>query len=171
MKSMDKPKPAESLDIADLQLHPVWMFVGSDVAGETVVRPVKRLPVANVSGKLIGTKVRLANEKEVWALLGNLKPNNPRMTEHFLTISIYRDNRWFHLGRYFDVDYEARGPLALAEFLALRIDDVFPIAYDVRRLAKGDPAALAATIWKEPRERLTRDELMDLSFAELSRER
>jgi hypothetical protein len=149
----------ESLAASDLQTHPVWQLEDGGVH----VKPVKRWPVESLLGKLVGTRVRLANGSEVWAILGNLSPRNPRSTQHFLTASIERDGKWFALARYHDFDAAARGPEALASFLGLAVADVFPISYDVRRYAKGDPAALAGTIEREPRERLNRAEIIALA--------
>lgn len=159
----DKAKPADALTVADLQAHPVWQFTSSDEPDETYVRPLKRVP-ANLDGKLIGTEVMLANGQKVWAIFGNVHPTKPRRTEHFLTISLERGGEWFHLARYHDVDAKSRGPKALAAFLSLPIDDVFPIAYDLRQYGKGDPAALCGQIHKKPRERLSQSKLMGLIF-------
>jgi hypothetical protein len=108
---------------------------------------------------LVGAKVRLGNGLEVWGLFGNFDVTNPRATHHFLDISIERSGKWFHLARYFDVDFAARGPEALARYLGLGVDDVFPITVDVRRYVRGDSAALTAIVPKEPQERLTRAEI------------
>ena len=53
-------KPVESLTVADLELAPVWQYTNRDGADETMVRAVKKIPVADVSGKLIGTQVQVA---------------------------------------------------------------------------------------------------------------
>jgi hypothetical protein len=156
-------KRVDALSSADLELNPVWQYVNRDEAGEILVRPVKQVPVSSVSGKLIGTRVRLANGTEPWALIGNVSDNNPRMTEHFVTMSIERDGKWFHLARYHDMDYAERGPNALAQFLGLSVDDLFPITFDLRRYAKGDDAALTGTVRKEPREKLSRAELIGMA--------
>jgi hypothetical protein len=92
------------------------------------------------------------------ALIGNYNVTNPRDTQHFLTLSIERGGEWFHLARYHDVDFTDRGPEALARFLGLHVDDVFPISVDVRRYVRGDPKALIAIVLKEPQERLTEEE-------------
>lgn len=122
-----------------------------------------RLPVATLVGKLVGTEVMLANGESAWALVGNVDPTNVRMTEHFLTLSIERDGRWFTLARYHDIDYAEKGPDALARFLGLPVDAVFPIRYDIRRFVKGEIDALNGTISKEPRERLSRAEIIALA--------
>jgi hypothetical protein len=151
-------KPAESLTVSDFQGHPVWEFLYDDEIGETMVRPVEKLPVESLDDKVIGAQVRLANDSLVWASFGNFDVTNPRATQHFLDISIERNGEWFHLARYFDVDFAAHSPEALARFLGLHIDDVFPITVDVRRYVRGDPAVLTAIVLKEPQERLTREE-------------
>lgn len=105
----------------------------------------------------------LANGNRVWALIGNLDTKNARMNEHFLTLSVVHNGKWFDLARYHDHDYVDHGPDALAHFLGLSIDDVFPISYDVRRYAKGEAEALAGTVQKKPRVRLSRAEIIAMA--------
>lgn len=156
-------KRVTALSAADLAARPVWKYSREDDEGEPMVRPVARLPVSTLAGKLVGTKVRLGDGTEVWALIGNIDTHNGRLNEHFVTVSIERDGRWFHLARYHDYDYLERGPEQLAAFLSTRVDAVFPIAYDVRPYALGDAAALAGVITKEPAERLTRAQIVALA--------
>lgn len=160
---IENVKPVDSLRVADLQAHPVWQYTNREGADETFVRPVKQVPVANATGKVVGTQVVLANGQRVWALIGNVDPMNAKLTEHFLTLSVERDGRWFTLARYHDFDYAERGPEALARFLGLSVDAVFPIAYDIRQYAKGEPASLNGHIRKEPRERLSRAEIIAMA--------
>jgi hypothetical protein len=157
-------KPAESLTVADFEAHPVWEFLNDDEIGETMVRPVEKLPVETLDNRIVGTRVRLANGLEVWGSFGNFDVTNPRATQHFLDLAIERSGEWFFLARYQDFDFADRGPEALARFLGLGVDDVFPITVDVRRYVRGDPAALTAIALKEPRERLTRAKLRALSL-------
>jgi len=147
-------KAAESLTVSDFEAHPVWQFVNNDVLGETMVKPVRKLPVVELTGKIVGTRVDLANGGKAWALIGNVNPWNPRKTEHLVTLSIERGGEWFHLARYHDFDYEERGAEALSLFLGLGVDEVFPISSDLRRYAEGDAAALVGSVLKEPRKRL-----------------
>lgn len=156
-------KPIDSLLVEDLRAFPVWRYTEVEYGDETYARPVKRLPVTNLSGVVIGVQVSLANGELNWALVGNVDPTNPRMTEHFLTISLERDGRWFALARYHDFDFAERGPESLAQFLGRPVDQVFPIVYDVRHVAEGDAAALHGRILKEPRERLSRSEIIALA--------
>ena len=156
-------KSIEALTVADLKAAPVWQYANRDGAGETMVRSVKRVPVKNLTGKLIGTEVRLANGTKAWSLIGNIDSRSPRMTEHFVTLSIEYAGRWFSLARYHDFDYADRGPEALSQFLGLAVDEIFPISFDVQQYAEGDPEALKGGIRKEPRERLSRAEIIAMA--------
>ena len=160
---MNVLKRVEALTVNDLQANRVWKFTNDDKRGETVVGPVKRLPVRNLTGKLVGTQVTLANGNVVWALIGNVVPENARMTEHLLTISVENHGNWFTLSRYHDPDHERNGADALARFLGLNVDDVFPISYDISAAAKGNINALVGRILKEPRERLARSEIIAMA--------
>jgi hypothetical protein len=156
-------KPVSALSASDLAEHPVWRYSRDDDRGEPTVRPISRLPVSSLAGKLVGTKVRLANGNEAWALIGNIDSQNRRLNQHFVTLSIELDGRWFHLARYHDHDYDERGPEQLARFLGLGVDEVFPIAYDIRPFALGDSDALTGVVAKEPSERLTRAQIIALA--------
>jgi hypothetical protein len=160
---IENVKPVDSLRVLDLETYPVWRYANREGSDETTVRPVKQVPVANLAGKVVGTQVQLANGEHIWALIGNVDAMNARLTEHFITLSVERNGRWFTLSRYHDFDYAENGPEALARFLGLPVDDVFPIVYDVRKYAKGDPAALAGQVCKEPRERLSRAEIIAMA--------
>jgi hypothetical protein len=161
-------KRVEDLSSADLTKFPVWEFLNQDQKGETAVRPVKAIPVRNLIGRLVGTQVRLANGSKVLALIGNVTVNNPRSTRHFLTISFFQPGKRFTLARYHDFDWNERGPSDLANFLGARVEDIFPISYDLSQFATGDPAALVGAIDAEPRERLTRAEIIALAIAKFS---
>lgn len=156
-------KTVDALAIEDLEEHPVWQYADNEASDETDLRPVRRLPVTNLTGKIVGVRVVLANGQQRWALFGNVDTTNARLTEHSLTLSVERDGRWFHAARYHDFDYEQRGPEQLASFLGLRVDDVYPISYDLRQHAEGDPLALCGTVRKEPTERLSRAEIIGMA--------
>ncbi len=158
-------KTADELSETDLRAFPVWQFVNADGRrGEVVLRPVKKVPVGSLSGRLVGTEVGLANGATAWALLGNVDVTSQRLTGHFLTISVLRNGAWFAMARYHDPDYSDRGPEALAAFLGMRVEDVFPIAYDLRQVCAGPEEVLVGTIEREPRERLTRAQLIALAI-------
>ena len=157
-------KPVESLTVADLELAPVWQYTNRDGADETMVRAVKKIPVADVSGKLIGTQVRFANGTQAWALIYNVVPESARQMDHLLTVSIERAGKWFDLACYHDIDYANGSPEALARFLGLAVDEIFPISFDLRPYVAGDPALLQGSVPREPRERLSRDEIIAMAL-------
>jgi hypothetical protein len=161
-------KPVDELLAEDFAAFPIWEFATDeeDVPGrdETWVRPVKTARFRDFSGKLIGTHVTLANGARVRAMLGNVNITNARSTQHFLTLSIESAGVWFHLSRYHDFDYATQGPDALAAFLGLDVADVFPIAYDLREFAKDAPASASGSVVAEPREKLSRSELIALAI-------
>jgi hypothetical protein len=84
--------------------------------------------------------------------------------EHLLTLSIEHAGKWFDLARYHDPDYTTRSPEALARFLGLAVDEIFPISFDLRPYVEGDPAVLQGSVLREPRERLSRDEIIAMAL-------
>jgi hypothetical protein len=156
-------KRVDQLTVADLVAHPVWQFTNREGADETFVRPVKRVPVSDLAGKVIGVQVTLAGGRRAWALVGNVNLKNVELTRHCITFSIERDGQWFMLARYHDFDYASKGPEALSRFLGLQTDEVFPIAYDIQAYSLGEAAVLSGLILKDPRERLTRAEIIALA--------
>ena len=157
-------KPLESITIEELQEYPVWRFVSKSGDDDTCLVPVKCIPCSDLKGKIVATKVTLANGAHVWAFLGSIDPSNPILTQHFVTISVHSSGKWFHLARYHDYDYDERGPRQLAEFLGLNEHDVFPISYDVTRyVTTADIGALAGTIERESKIKLSRAEIIALA--------
>jgi hypothetical protein len=61
---------------------------------------------------------------------------------------------WFHLARYFDPDWERRGPAALAAALHRSVSDAFPIRYDLTAVAMGVAVSLSGRSWRSPRSEL-----------------
>jgi hypothetical protein len=157
-------KDVSQLTSADFRAHPVWRFTGSDKSGETLVTPIKRLPVKSLSGSIVGCEVKLASGEKIVAMLGNIHADNARLTEHFMTLSVLRvDGEVFHLARYHDFDFNERGPAALAEFLKMKKENIFPIAWDIRHLVNGEKNALHGILEEIPRERLTRAQIIALA--------
>jgi hypothetical protein len=161
----EQTKSVEKLTFSDFERFPVWEFTNEDEGEfrEMGVRPVKTTPVRDLQGCIVGTLVRLANGLLVPATVANVDSADARRTKHFLFLSIWRGRQWFHLARYFDLDTKERGPKALADFLDLPVDQVFPISYDISQFCIGEPAALVGTIEKEPLEKLTDAELIALA--------
>jgi hypothetical protein len=157
-----KAKSVDELSEQDLDSFPIWTFVNRD-ADHFIVRPVARTPVRDLSGKLVGTFVVLADGTRRRALLGNIDVASARLTQHFLTLSIESGGTWFHLARYHDLDYTKRGPKALSAFLGLPLNQVFPISYDIRAIVKNASSAASGVIPAKPLEKLSRSKLIALA--------
>ena len=156
-------KPLPSITIDDFRRWPVWEYVPEDEGDEPLLRQVAKLPVHDLSNRIVGTRVVLSNGTGHWGMLGNITLNDKRSTEQFLTLSIEHNSKWFDLARYHDVDYTRRGPPQLAQFLGLETDAIFPIAYDISALAHGLPAIVKGAIPVHPSETLSQDELISLA--------
>ena len=159
---MDNAKLFPLIQAADLEQHPVWETILDDEADDPSAFPVQPLPVINLDSRFVATRVRLANERLVWAMLFNVDLTDSRKTEHLIQLRIEHNEEWFWLARYWDIDAESNGPDALARFLGVAADEVFPIHYDLTGLAAGLPSVIKGQIPKEPRERLPRDEIIRL---------
>jgi hypothetical protein len=157
--------PIGELPYAALVEYPVWEFMPESAdRDETWVRPVPRLPVRSLSGRVVATQVLLANGQSVLALIGNLELEDPAQNDHFLSLSIVKPNgERFHLARYHDTTYKREGPKALAQFLGLSLKEVFPIEYDISSVAKGAAASVKGVFSLKPRARLSRAELIALA--------
>lgn len=156
-------KSVNALTAEDVRAHPAWKFVNDDSLGERVVEAADELPLESLTGVVVGTQVKFANDETRWATLFNVSSSEPLPTEHFLSLCVLHETKWVPLARYHDVDYSIRGPAAFASVIGLEIDDIFPISYDIRRIAVGDPGALAGQILSVPRSRLTKLELIEMA--------
>lgn len=162
-------KPVDKLTISDLNRFPVWEFdlanEGLPGRDETWVKPVKDLPVTDLSNRVIGTLTQLASGRSVFCLFDNIELQNQQMTEQFIGLTIIKENGdRFFLSRYFDSNYDTHGPDALALFLEMPVDDVFPITYDISELVIGIEKVTKGIIQKENPEKLTDDERRALIF-------
>ena len=160
-------KAVDELTPSDFAVHPVWEFVNDGEANlphEAFVRPAHIIPVSSGDSRLLGTELTLADGRRVNGFLGNVDLQEPVSTEHFSTVTVFDDcgNR-FDLARYHDVDFESRGPAALARFLKSNVESVFPMTYDISTIAVGEPESIRRTIRAVPDSRLSRDELIQLA--------
>ena len=167
-----KAKPVGDLTVEDLTRHPVWEFdlasetrPGSD---ETWVKPIEDLPVTKLENAIVAATVRLSAGLVVPGLLGNIALFSPRRTREFLDLTLFHENRKYWLARYFDADFDTRGPTGLAAFFGLSLDEVFPLSYEISRDAVvGDEEVTSGRILAEPRQRLSNEERTKLIFSAL----
>jgi hypothetical protein len=159
----EKSVSAENLTEGLLREHPVWEFCNDDAGGETLVRPVKKLPISSSDGRLVGCELYLNDGSVVYGLLGNLSLTKPKRNQHFLTLTVFVDGVSVHLARYFDADYSRRGPAMLAAKLRKRESEVFPISYDLSAIASGSPECVRGSVPQEPQAQLSRSEIIQLA--------
>ncbi|MFO1513481.1 MAG: hypothetical protein U1F83_11290 [Verrucomicrobiota bacterium] len=161
-------KPVDQLTPSDLTAHRVWEFVmdmEDELPDETYVRPVDQFPVNSLANRVVSAHLTLANGQKVFGVLGNLDLSDPKSTLHFLDVSIFDSSeQLFHLARYHDVDYASHGPMALAGFLRLPVEEVFPIHFDISDVAVGRPDCIRGNIFREPLNQLSKAELIDMAI-------
>jgi hypothetical protein len=163
-----KAKPVVDLTPKDLTRHPVWEYdLGHEYLpgrDETWVVPVKALPVTDLSNRLVFTELRLRDGQVLPGLLDGVDLQDEFRTQQLLGLSVWHDNEWFHLVRRWDSEFAAMGPAALAARLALPVEQVFPIGYDISGWAKGIAEVVRGEVLPEPEPRLSDAEQMDLIF-------
>ena len=133
-------KPFDQITPDDLRAQPVWEY---DLPAMTpdherpMVKPVlDALPVKWLnSDRLVATTFTLAN--------GFGKTLLARTMARIL------DNRT---------------PAGLAEFLGLRVDEIFPITYDLSAVAVGNPSVIRGTIPVHPKQTLDDGPRCDVFF-------
>ena len=163
----EKRVPAEKLTEALLRKHPVWEFCNDDEAGETLVRPVKELPITSAANRLLTCQFKLADGAALFGYVGNLSLSDEEQNQHFLTVSVFYGGMLEHLARYHDAWYETEGPVAFAAKLGKSETAVFPISYDVSAIVIGKPNCVRGNITRDPKTRLSREALMKLVLQSL----
>ena len=94
-------KPVREITPDDFDRAPVWEF---DLAhetdserDETWVLPVVALPVDDLSNRIVGTTVRLADGTVLNGMISNVFLQDARSTEQFIGLSLHDGDRWLHL--------------------------------------------------------------------------
>jgi hypothetical protein len=141
----------------------VWEFLPESASrDETWVRRLKKLPVASLNGRLVTVEVSLASGAQMPALMSNVDLDDTSLNEHFLSLSIFKNERWILLARYHDPDAVKHGPAAFARALGVSLKEVFPIEFNLTGVVCGKRKCLRGKIAKSPSKRLTRAERMRL---------
>src|SRR5215471_13877581 len=138
-----KRRPVASLNPKDFRRHAVWQYASDDTPDETWVTPLEPRRVRSLANRVIGTEAQLANGTRLWAMLGSVDLRDARKNMHFVGISLFTGDRWFHLARYHDFNRKTHGPKALAKALGLPLKAVFPIRYDIAAMPWARPARFA----------------------------
>ena len=154
-------KPCDELTISDLKRNPVWQFdlhnewrSGRD---ETWVKPVKRLPVSDLSNRVIGTEAWTVCGKPLFFVMGNIFLDDPKKTEQSLWMKALKG----HSERFFlqlsrSSGAKSNAAEVFAGMLGLEVHEVFPIEYDISALAIGLESVTKGRISKERVEKVIR---------------
>jgi hypothetical protein len=138
-------KNMEMLTPEDFAAYPVWEFaLDLEEVDDLAMRPVTMLPVRDLGNRLAGTEVRLANGTRLWAGIGNIFLNDAQKTKRLLGVRFYIGGKWEPLSR--EMNVAMYGPDALARRLGLKVEDMFPIAYDVSAFCVGESGAVRGSI-------------------------
>ncbi|MFN7733469.1 MAG: hypothetical protein ACK5OB_16350 [Pirellula sp.] len=154
-------KAVDTLTQHDLEKHRVWRFANN--REEWTLKPVTRLPCVDLKNKVASTKLMFADGSVHWGLVGNFDVEDRASNEHFLTVSILHEGRWFHLARYFDHDFSERGPEALAAFFSKSMDEIFPISGSLAGLLAASANDLELIVPAKPSKMLRLEELMAMA--------
>jgi hypothetical protein len=159
-----KPIPVGKLTEKLFREYPVWEFTNDDEPDEAFVRPVKNFPVSSGDSRLFGCIVLLADGSAAFGLLGNISLSSSQQNAHFRTLSLFVRGQEHYLSRYHDFDFEKHGSTALAKALGKKVEQVFPIAYDLSPFAIGAPDYIRASIPAKPEKKLSRSEIIRLAL-------
>lgn len=163
-------KLPEEMTPEDFEQSPVWEFaLDLEEIDDRLLRPVTELPVDDLGNRVVGTQVRLANGARMWAAIQCLHLDDPYKTRHLMWLSFFVGGRWIGLVRYHDPGQNMCGPIPVARALGLDVNDVFPVTYDVRHCCTGDPLAVTGVVEADPKDKLTRAQIMDLISGKLRR--
>ena len=156
----------EQLTSDDLAKYPIWAYTNSHgEASESVVSPVLEYPVESLLNRVVGAEVQLANRSRYWAILSDIDLNDPFWNVHFVGITLFIGAERFHLARYHDFFFDTNGPIQLAQSLALKIEEVFPIRYDISAFCVGQKSCVYGEIPFEIPQKLTEEEKIEAIFA------
>ena len=129
---------------------------------ETWVKPVTHLPVDSLANRLVGTTLSLANRQRFFGVLSNISVRHVRATRQFIGVEIFHERKSYALQRAQSPMIPYLNAAGLADALGLRIEQVFPISYDLSGIAVGDAEIIKGSIEAEIPEELTEEARMKL---------
>ncbi len=141
---MTSAMAASALALEDALAHPVWRYKGEDTLlpgeDEGWVEPVKADFVDDAYGHFFATSVTLADGSSETVLVGNTEPLDPQYNEQVQFFVFFRPGQQF---RWHPVEHSG---IALAQFLGLEPQHVFPFSFSILRYLIGDPRALERAV-------------------------
>ena len=155
----------DELNIKELQEHPVWEFSNDELCGsELSIIPITVYPISSMNGRVIGTKLKLSGGISVWGILGNIDLNDSFLNSHFLSVSLFAGGKWLPVPRYHDIGKDEFSEEEIAKLVGSKAGAIFPISYDIGQYCIGDISIIRGVIIREPEVKLSRSELLELTF-------
>lgn len=155
------------LSASDISKHPIWRFTNNDLVDELEIESVDRRVFRNLDGLIISSNVTFSDGSIHLALFQNVSLTDPEMNDHFLSLTVERNGKWFPLACYHNPAIEKWGPLQLAAFMGKTVEEIFPIHYDLRDVLNSDSPTLVGIVRAEPLVRLTEDEIISWVISSL----
>lgn len=157
-------KNFNDLCVNDILEHPIWRFTNNNPQDELEIEAIDGSNLTDLGGVTLSSKVTFADGSSQLALFQNVSLAGQKVNDHFLSLTIEKDGEWFPLARYHDVAFDRHGPLQLSSFVGKKVQDVFPIEYDLREILKSHASRLVGVVHAEPPVRLTDEQLISLAL-------
>jgi hypothetical protein len=156
-------KIMSELRINDFMKYPVWEW---DLRSDTdcTIKSIDKYPVSEMSNRIVGTYCKTNSNDEIFCVISNIDLEDPKATDLFITISVMEEDREFYLARYFDVDYDRNGPESLSKWLNKKMEDIFPISWDISKIVSGKSIVKRGIINSIIKNKLTEEEIMKFSL-------
>ena len=162
-------KPIATVTEAEFRRFPLWRYTLDERANEdeTWASPIRLLPPLKLSAKspaglaCIATDLRFADGSTHFGLLSPLS-GVAELDEQATTVSVFFAGARLDLAGYYDVETDRLSPNDFAKQLDRRIEQVFPISYDVSKFFGGPPSKWRGMVFERPQRPLSREEYIDL---------
>jgi hypothetical protein len=125
---------------------------------------VRRLPVRCLGNRVAATTLSLSNGQRLFGTLDNVSLDHPPATRQFIGVSLYVGGNDLQLQRAQTPTFPCVNAPGIVRALGLRVEDVFPLSYDLTGLAVGHAEVIRGTIPAERPERLSGEDELALIF-------
>ncbi|MCX7112818.1 MAG: hypothetical protein NTX45_22405 [Proteobacteria bacterium] len=162
--------PLEDLRPDDFSEFWLFEYIPSK-DGRLWVKPVKAKKIKKFTGRIVASKVILADNSYCSALILGINIETPEFSRHNRELILWIPKLgWFRLAQYFDSNEikAIRGDDVLCDALEKSLDQVFPISFDLRDRSSIDSPCLTGTFEHDPSWGLSGAEVMQILVDELS---
>ena len=131
-------KNPEFPSVADFENHPIWM---EHDLGK--YEPALDLPVSDLEDGFVACNLVLANGDMIRGVISGIYLNDPELTEVASGLILIKNGEMFGYRKSVLEPYRSS---MIQEFLSLRLNEIFPIRYDISEIAIGHPDAVRGII-------------------------